>query len=76
LIRDGLILAGAGLVFGALFAIPLVWLVRYQLYGLSPIDPVSIATTALLLAGTAFVGTVVPARRVLLIDPVEVLKDE
>jgi ABC-type antimicrobial peptide transport system permease subunit len=37
---------------------------------------VSFAATALLLVGTALVGTVVPARRVLRIDPVEVLKDE
>jgi len=76
LIRDGLVLAGAGLAAGILAAIPLAWLVRYQLYGLSPIDPLSFAATALLLVGTALVGTVVPARRILRIDPVEVLKDE
>jgi predicted permease len=76
LVRDGLMLAIAGLAAGVLVAIPLAWLVRYQLYGLSPIDPVSFATTVLLLVGTAFVGTLVPARRVLRIDPVEVLKEE
>jgi predicted permease len=76
LVRDGLMLAGAGLAAGVLVAIPLAWLLRHQLYGLSPIDPVSFAATALLLVGTALVGTVVPARRVLRIDPVEVLKDE
>jgi predicted permease len=76
LVRDGLMLAAAGLASGVLFAAPFAWLVRHELYGLHPIDPLSFAATALLLAATALAGTLVPARRVLRIDPVEVLKDE
>jgi len=76
LVGDGLKLALAGLAAGFLVALPLAWLVRHELYGVSPIDPVSFGITSLLLAAVALAGSLVPARRILRIDPVAVLKEE
>jgi len=75
-VLDGLGLAAAGVIGGTLVAVPLAWLIRNQLYGVSPIDPVSYGLTAILLAGAAAAGGILPARRVLRIDPVAVLKEE
>ena len=75
-VLDSLGLAAAGLVGGTLLAVPLAWIVRYQLYGVGPLDPVSYGLTAALLASAAVAGSIVPGRRVLRIDPVAVLKEE
>ena len=75
-VLDGVGLAAAGVVGGTVLAVPLAWLVRHQLYGVSPMDPVSYGMTAVLLAGAAIAGSIVPARRALRIDPVAALKEE
>ncbi len=65
-----------GLVLGILLAIGLTSLIRGALYGVSPMDPVSIAATVILLTATSLLAGYVPARRTIRIDPMEALRAE
>jgi len=51
-------------------------LLENMLYGMSPRDPIVIAGVSLLLAGTAFLASWLPARRATRIDPMIVLRSE
>jgi len=46
------------------------------LYGVSPMDPVTLAATAALLALTAALATWLPARRAASVDPVRALRTD
>jgi predicted permease len=65
-----------GLVLGILFAIGLTSLIRGALYGISPMDPVSMAATVILLSTTSLLAGYIPARRAVRIDPMEALRYE
>ena len=65
-----------GLVFGVLLAIGLAPLIRGALYGISPVDPVSMAATVILLSMTSLLAGYIPARRAVRIDPMEALRVE
>jgi predicted permease len=66
----------AGLSIGILLAVALARVIRGGLYGVSPIDPVSIAMTAALLALVSVLAGYVPARRAARIDPMVALRYE
>jgi predicted permease len=66
----------AGLVAGGGLAAVGSRLLQGSLFGLSPLDPLAYAAAAALLAGAAFVATLVPARRALRVDPVVALRQE
>jgi ABC-type lipoprotein release transport system permease subunit len=51
-------------------------LIRSELYGIQPTDPLSITTTALLLSAIALLAGFVPARRAASADPLHVLRYE
>ena len=74
--RQGLLLAGLGLVLG----LPGVWAVTRFIQGvLGGIAPTSLATVpaiALALAATAALASFLPARRAAALDPVEALRGE
>jgi len=57
-------------------ALALSKLVRAQLYGVGPDDPLSMAAATLLLAAVAVLAGYVPARRASGYDPVRVLRYE
>ena len=59
----GLVLAGAA-----------AQLLRTMLYGISPLDPLSFASTALVLAVVGVVAAVIPARGALRVDPAVTLR--
>jgi len=65
-----------GLVLGILLAMGLTSLVHSALYGVSPMDPMSIAATVIVLASTSLLAGYVPARRAVKIDPMEALRYE
>jgi predicted permease len=74
--RQGLLLAGAGLVAGLAAALSLGRFLGAMLYGVRPTDPAMLAMVSLLLAAAAAVGTWLPARRALRIDPIVALRQD
>ena len=75
-LRQGLLLA----LFGILFGLPLAFgasrVVAGTLYDTSPNDPLSFSLVALVLAAFAGLASYVPARRALDVDPLEALRGE
>jgi macrolide transport system ATP-binding/permease protein len=67
--RQGLALAGIGLAVGLLMAVGAGRLLARQLVGVSPLDFVSFAGTALVLLVVAAVASAIPARRAATLDP-------
>lgn len=75
-IREGLLLAGAGLVAGVAAAIALTRLMASLLYGVAPGDPATFAVLSCVLAAVALFATYLPARRAARMSPVEALRAE
>ena len=74
--RQGTVTTIAGLSIGMLLAIALARVVRSALYGVSAIDPASIAATLALLATASLLASYVPARRAARVDPMTALRCE
>ena len=74
--REALILIGAGLGIGLPAAYALVRVVRAQLYGIEPGDPASILIATLMLTAVTALAAFVPARRAAAFDPWRVLRHE
>ncbi len=75
-VRDAFRLATVGLVLGLVAAAAVAPLLKSLMFGVSPIDPLSFGGTVMLLLVAALVASVVPARRALRIDPIQVLREE
>ncbi|HKI95273.1 MAG TPA: ABC transporter permease [Gemmatimonadales bacterium] len=71
-----LALAGAGLLLGGIGAFAVGRVLRSQLYGISPTDPVTIVAVVVFLALVALAASTIPALRATRIDPVEALRHE
>jgi len=69
-------LAAVGLVIGGAAALGAGQLLRSQLLGISPRDPVTFAAIGLLLGAVAFVASWLPARRAAAVDPLVALRYE
>ncbi len=65
-----------GRLLGILLAIGLTSLIRNSLQGISPMGPVSIITTVVVLAMISLLAGYVPARRAVRIEPMEALRYE
>jgi len=73
-LRDGLVLALAGVVPGAAASVVLSRLMRTLIYGVQPVDPLVIATASVILVLVAALASYVPAHRAAKLDPVSVLR--
>jgi predicted permease len=65
----------AGILLGAIVATGLATSVRSLLFGIEPLDPVSVVIGALIMAALAALGVALPARRAAAIDPLIVIRD-
>lgn len=73
---EGLWIVAAGVVVGLAAALAMARLVRSLLFQVAPHDPAVYAAVAGLLALVAFAATLLPARAVMSVDPVEALRRE
>jgi predicted permease len=73
--REGLLLAGVGVIAGILAAVLLVPLLGTQLFGVRPFDPATMTGVPLLLMTVALLACLMPARRAMATDPLEALRD-
>jgi predicted permease len=76
LLREGALLACAGIVLGLIATLPLTTWLRSLLFGVSPTDPAVLSLAALTLIGAAVLAAAVPAWRASRIDPVEILRHD
>jgi predicted permease len=74
--REVLLLIGAGLLAGGTLALALTNLVRSQLFGLEPHDPATLIASALALFVAAGLAGFIPALRASRIDPMTALRHE
>jgi predicted permease len=75
-VRQGLALAGLGVVIG----LPAAWWLSTSLHDLlfnvTPTDPVAYSVAAIVLAGTALLASLVPAHRASRVSPMTTLREE
>lgn len=76
ILAEGMLHAGAGLLFGFVAAMALTRYLRSQLFGLAATDPATFALAAVLLLAVAAVACMIPARRAASVDPVVALRDD
>jgi putative ABC transport system permease protein len=74
IMRSGLALTGAGVLAGVAASLGLSWLVRSQLFGVHPSDPVTMASVLVLMMVVAAAAAYLPARRAARVDPVVTLR--
>jgi predicted permease len=75
-LREGMTLAAIGVAVGLAGAFALTGLLRHQLFGIRPTDPLTFAATVSLLAGVALLACYLPARGAARIDPMAALRYE
>jgi putative ABC transport system permease protein len=74
-LREGLLLIGAGFVIGAAGAAALRTSLESQLFGVSSTDPTVLVTVVVVLAVVAVLACALPARRATKIDPIVALAE-
>jgi putative ABC transport system permease protein len=75
-LREGLILSGAGIAAGSIIAFAASGVLRSLLYQVSATDPIVFVASALGLAAIALAGYLIPAARASRVEPVVALRSE
>ena len=75
-VMQGARIAGVGLVVGLAGAFGLTRLLRALLFGVNPMDPVTLALVLIALFGVALLASYLPARRAASVDPLIALRAE
>ena len=75
-IKQGMLLTGIGLALGLGAALIFTRLIANQLYGVGPIDPITLGVAGLLLGVVALLACYLPARRATKVDPMIALRCE
>ena len=74
IMRRGMALTAAGVLAGIVISLALSQLVRSQLYGVQPSDPLTMAAVLVLMTAIAAAAAYLPARRAARVDPVTALR--
>ena len=75
-LRQGLRLAALGAAIGAAASLALTRMIAALLFGVRPLDPVTFAVAALLIAAVSAAACYIPARRATTTDPLSALRHE
>jgi ABC-type antimicrobial peptide transport system permease subunit len=75
-VRQALGMSAIGVTGGLLAALALTGLMKSLLFGVSPADPVTYVAASAGLMIAALLGSYLPARRAIKVDPVEALRAE
>jgi predicted permease len=75
-VRQGLLLAGAGVALGLAAAAGLTHLMSSLLFGVTALDPLTYAVVSALLLVVSVLASYLPARRAMVIDPVRALRGD
>jgi putative ABC transport system permease protein len=75
-LREGLVPTVVGLMVGLLLGLGVAKVSASMLYGVSPVDPVSIVATVALLGAASLLASYIPARRAANVDPMVALRSE
>jgi len=75
-IGQAMVRAGAGLALGVLGALSFSGLLRAQLFGVVPRDPMTLVATAAILASVALFASWLPARRAASVPPIMAMRQE
>ena len=74
--KEGAKFCLAGITFGLAGAFLLTRLMASELYGVSPLDPITYVAVSLVMAGVTLLACYVPTRRAMRVDPVVALRYE
>ncbi len=74
IMRRGMVLTAAGVVAGIAASLGLSQLVRSQLFGVQPSDPLTLTTVLVLMTGVAAAAAWLPARRAARVNPIAALR--
>jgi predicted permease len=72
----GLALAAVGIIVGFLVSLGAVPLLRHMIWGIKPTDPAIFAGTSAVLLGVATAAILIPALRIVSLNPAETLRNE
>ena len=75
-LREGLVMTMVGLTMGLLLGLGIAKVAARFLYGISPLDAVSIVVTIVLLGAASLLAGYIPARRAARVDPMVALRCE
>jgi len=75
-VRQGVVLAAIGVLFGIAGAFGVTRVIRSLLYNVTPTDPLSFVGVALFLTAIAFLASYFPARRATTVDPIVALRND
>ncbi len=75
-LKQGLVLAGLGVLVGLAGALALTRVLQSLLFGISATDPLVLTAVAILLGAVTMIGAYLPARRAARIDPAIALREE
>lgn len=76
ILRQGMTLVAAGIIFGIAASLGLTRLMATLLYGISATDPITFVALSIALLSVAFVACWLPARRASTVDPIVALHAE
>jgi ABC-type antimicrobial peptide transport system permease subunit len=75
-VRRSLVLVGVGVVIGSGGAVGFTRLMQSLLFGVSPLDPLTLVATPVALGATALLTSYVSSHRAVTVDPAEILRAE